>query len=150
MKVNRTTYLIVLIAVAVSLGGCGIIGGTAPPGLTLIVDGEEITAGADTYCWGGQCADGVFPPVIDGFVELPADGQVTLEFDRPKPDSVFVGLDLYDTYPDADRAATTRLESVPDTITWTPGVASGDYILSITAQWERGNDAAYHLGISMP
>jgi hypothetical protein len=150
VNVDRKTLLVVLMIVLASLTGCGIVGGSAPPGLTLIVDGEEVSAGADTYCWGGLCADGIFPPVIDTFVELPADGEVTLEFDRPRPDSGFVALDLFDTYPDADSAASMRLESVPDTITWTPGVPSGDYVLSVTVQWKNGNDAAYHLGVSVP
>lgn len=150
VNLDCKSYLIVFIVAAVGLTGCGIVGGSSPPGLTLSGNGEAISAGAGTYCWGGLCADGVYPPVIDTFVQLPGDGQVTLEFDGPKPDSVFLALDRYDTFPDADSAASTSLETVPGTITWTPNVPSGDYILSVTAQWERGNDAAYHLGVSMP
>ena len=150
MNLDRKIYLFVLILAAVSLTGCGILGGDTPPGLTLSGDGEDITVGAGTYCWGGLCADGIYPPVVDTFVQLPADGQVTLEFGRPKPDSLFLALDSYDTFPEADSAASTRLETVPDTISWTPDVPPGEYVLSVTARWDRGNDAAYHLGVGVP
>jgi hypothetical protein len=150
MNVDRTTYLIVLMIAIASLTGCGAVGGSAPPDLTLIVDGEEFSAAQGSYCWGGLCADAAYPPVVETFVELPADGQVTLAFDRPSPDSAFVGLELYDTFPDGELAASMRLESVPDTITWSPDVPAGDYVLSVSAQWERGNDASYDIGVTVP
>ena len=131
-------------------GEAAIEGGSAPPDLTLIVDGEKFTATQVSSCWGGLCADAGPPPVIETFVELPADGQITLEFDGPKPDSVFIALQRYDTLPDAESAATTRLERVPNTITWTPGVPVGDYLLSIFAQWGQGNDVSYDIGVTIP
>ena len=58
MNLDRKTCLIGLIVAAVILTGCGVLGGSSPPGLTLSVDGETITSEAGTYCWGGLCADG--------------------------------------------------------------------------------------------
>jgi hypothetical protein len=150
MNFRHKIYLITSMIAFISLTGCGIVGGSTPPDLTLIVEGEAFTAAQGSYCWGSLCADAVYPPVIESFVTLSAGGQITLGFDKPAPDSAFVGLDLYDTFPDAESAASMRFETVPNTITWIPKVPAGDYILLISAQWEQGNDATYHIGVTVP
>jgi len=150
MITNRKIFLIMLITAIMSLTACTGGNGSAPPDLTLSVGGETYTATQSSYCWGGLCADGIYPPVIETFVPLAGDGQITLTFDNPEPDNVFMGLDLYSTFPDAESVATTRLDNLPDIIMWTPTVPAGDYILSISAKWDKGQDAAYHIGVTIP
>ena len=150
MRIQHKKYLIFLILILVGVPACGVFGGGAPPDLLIIAAGEELSVPLGSHCWGGLCADAIFPPVIEKFVELPAGGQITLEFDGRNPESAFIGLDRYDTFPDAEYVASTRLDNVPDTIMWTPGVPAGNYVLAVSSQWGEGEDASYHIGVIVP
>jgi len=121
-----------------------------PPELVLDTGEDRHAVTAHTFCWGGLCADGVYPPAIGDFLAVGAGGALDLEFDGREPDSVFLGITPGDTFPEGDYTASTSLESDLDAVTWNPGVPAGDYVLSVTARWGNGDDAAYVMGVVIP
>lgn len=147
-KSIRISIAVLIIGVA-SLVGCGIMG-DSPPGLALVIDGESTDLAQGSYCWARLCADTEYPPVISTFVTLGGDGQITLEFDRPYPDSAFVGLASFDDFPQGEYDASMRFDDPSQPITWMPDLPAGDYVLSVSAQWDNGNDATYDVGVTIP
>ncbi len=149
LRVSRRLLLSLLLLFAIFLTACGSGRGSEPPDLTLTTDGGSHVAVTGTYCWGGLCVDTVYPPVVETFVELAPGEPLELAFARPQPAYAFMALDLYETFPEADSAASQRLDPVTNPVIWSPDIPPGDYILLVSAQWD-GGDASYHMGVTIP
>lgn len=141
--------LILFTLILLTTVSCGLLGGSEPPTLVLTGADGEIDLELGSYCWSNVCADAVYPPLIETFVQLPADGEITLEFKGKTADSGFISLESVATFPEGESAASMRLETVSDPIVWDAGVPAGDYILLVSAKW-AGGDASYSTGVTIP
>ncbi len=149
LLIRRRLLLPLLLVFGMMLAGCGLGRGSGPPDLTLTANGLDHVTVTGTYCWDGLCVDTVYPPVVETFVELAPGEPLELAFARPQPATAFMALDRYDTFPNADSAASQRLDPVTTPIIWSPDLPAGDYVLLVSAQWDDG-DASYHMGVTIP
>lgn len=126
-----------------------------PPALSLLVGDQTVEATRGSFCWPvepgvGICADTFFP-TFDTFIPVP-DDQVLLTIDAPTPDTVALSLLTPDGLAPLD-GDTTRIDNPDRSITWTPSIAAGDYILSVFATWAsvggQGGDASYLIPITL-
>jgi hypothetical protein len=151
-------------SLGITVEGSADPGVPAPPALYLVVgDAEEVEGQVGTYCWTsdpdasgqaqGLCVDVFWPPPHEAFMPLPS-GEIRLRFAHTPPATVT--LSLYDAAGlasdrSAESVAEVAFEQFAEPVAWSPEAPPGDYVLVVQAWWpDRGNDAMYSFGVSLP
>lgn len=139
--------LSIVVLAAVFLAGCG-GGADTPPLVYLVTDLGLVDGFQSSYCWDGGmkgtlCVD-TMEPYFDEVTALSPGSPIQLQLDSPLPDSVTLSLsrELF-----GDELVS---ESIPVTeiVTWSPAVDTGEYILTVHANWLQGN-VAYWFSITL-
>ena len=135
--------MLVTALVALLLVACGGGGGSTPPAIQLVVNEQPVSGFTGSYCWNRLCADAV-PPEFDDLPLQSVSGPIILKADRPAPDRIFLSLS---TEVFGDQLGTLEVTDT-DNVEWNTNLEPGIYILSISAQWDKG-DASYYYKIEI-
>ena len=132
---KRIFALIVLAACL--LTGCG-SDIDSPPLIYLVANGELVDGFQSSYCWdsgtdGTLCMDTVAPH-FESSIPLDAGAPIRFQLDTPLPNEVTF---LIRKEVSGETILSKRMP-VSETITWSPTVVPGTYVLAMHARWKQG------------
>ena len=110
----------------------------SPPLIYLVSNGELVDGFQSSYCWdsgmdGTLCMDTV-EPYFESSTQLNANSSIQFQLDTPLPNEVtlFIRREV------SGETILSERMPVSETITWSPTVAPGTYILAMHAKWKQG------------